>query len=127
LFDRMATIVHVGVLRGSEVMLVVKITCADGTRIRTRPGSRFAANGSALGKSLLAFSPADVRTIALPPLPRPTPYWIVDPRRFDQQLADVRRDGGSFETRRRRSACVASPHRSDTTSSPPSPCVRRSI
>jgi DNA-binding IclR family transcriptional regulator len=111
LFDRMGTIVQIGVLRGSEVMLFDKITGADGARIRSRPGSCFAANGSALGKSLLAFSPADVRTSALCTLRRPTPYSIVEPRLFDQQLVEIRRDGYSFEDEEAQVGvcCVAAP------------------
>ena len=111
LFERMGTIVQVGVLKGSDVMLLDKITGADGTRIRSRPGSRFAANGSALGKSLLAFSPPAVLAEAMRCLPRTTPYSIIDPRLLSHQLSEVRRCGFSFEREESQLGvrCVAAP------------------
>ena len=69
-------------------------------------------HASALGKILLAFGPADPRSILAASGMKPlTPYTITDPRRLLQQLAVVRREGVAFENEEGvlGNSCVAAP------------------
>lgn len=58
LFDEVRTTVHLGVLAGTEVLYLEKITAPGGSRIPTRVGAVLPALGTALGKAQLAFTPA---------------------------------------------------------------------
>jgi DNA-binding IclR family transcriptional regulator len=70
------------------------------------------ATCTALGKAILAFSPADVVSRVLSsPLHRVTAYSIVLPRVMEQQLGEVRQDGVAYDREEARLGvtCVAAP------------------
>jgi DNA-binding IclR family transcriptional regulator len=86
--------VHLGVLQGSEVLYVEKIPGRFGPRTPTAVGTRMQATCSAVGKALLAFSPAAcLEQVFASPLTRRTPFSIVEPRRLMSQMDRVKVDG----------------------------------
>ncbi|XVQ09538.1 IclR family transcriptional regulator [Spirillospora sp. CA-255316] len=95
LFARSEAIaVHLAVLRDTSVLYLDKITRPAGTRVPSRVGGRFPATCTALGKSMLAFSPQPVvQRILDRPMARPTPYSVVYRHRFVKQLLAARELG----------------------------------
>lgn len=63
-------------------------------------GSRLPLHATAVGKVLLAFAPADVRSAALTNLSRVTRYTVTEPGRTHGQLDKVLRD--DFATTQKR-------------------------
>jgi DNA-binding IclR family transcriptional regulator len=112
LFERGASAVHLAALEGNDVLYLEKITGSAGCRVPTRVGSRMPATCTALGKAILAFSPATLLRAALSaPMPRVTAYSIVDPRRFMEELKLVRSSHVAYEREEGRLgvSCVAAP------------------
>jgi DNA-binding IclR family transcriptional regulator len=111
LFERGGGAVHLAALQGYEVVYLEKITGAAGSRIPTRVGGRMPATCTALGKAILAFSPADIPAALARPMARPTSYSIAEPRRFLDELRAVRSAGVAYEREEGRLgvSCVAAP------------------
>lgn len=107
-----AVAVHLAVLRGSSIHYVDKLMQPEGVRIPTRVGGRFPAACTALGKSMIAVSPAAVvEAVLADPLPRATPYSVTRSGQLLTQLRGVRDSG--FVIEREEAAhgfvCVAAP------------------
>lgn len=104
--------VHLAVLDGIDVLYVEKLQGRDRPFAPTRVGSRVSARTTALGKAILAFSPpkAVAAALLLPPCPR-TPYSILSPDLFRQELQEVRRVGFALDREEARIGvtCVAAP------------------
>lgn len=96
LFERSGGTVQLGVLKHHDVLLLDKVTGADGYRIPSRAGVQFPANCSALGKALLAFSTPSVMASALRSLRRATSFSIVNPKVLHGQLCETRSTGFSY-------------------------------
>jgi DNA-binding IclR family transcriptional regulator len=90
LWDSTRLVVNLGVLDGTSVLYVEKIWGHAQLLTPSSAGRRFAANATALGKVMLAFSPPELveRTIGSG-LRGQTPRTIVDPRVFRDELATV--------------------------------------
>lgn len=104
--------VHLGVLDGTDMLYVDKISGHQPAKSPSRVGSRFPATCTALGKALLAWSDDDViDTVIAAGLPRKTPYSITDPNVLRSALATIAGDGYAVE--REEAAigigCVAAP------------------
>lgn len=109
--DRGGMAVNIAVLAGTEIQWIEKINGTNGARIGSRVGARFPATCSALGKALLAHADPKVVHTALRTAPRVTPYSVVSPALFIQQITTVAEVGYAWE--REESAlgisCVAVP------------------
>lgn len=112
LFEHGGAAVHLAVYDNEDVLYLEKITGSGGVRVPTRVGARMPATCTSLGKVLLAFSRPSVVQVALErPLPRVTPYSIVDPNRLLQEFEKARETGVAFEYEEARLgvSCMASP------------------
>jgi IclR family transcriptional regulator, acetate operon repressor len=104
--------VNFGILEGADVVYLDILTGADAPRLPTRVGGRWPAHATAIGKVILAFSPADtVQAVLAPGLRRISERTIVSPSLFLAELDQVRETGlgYDFEESRPGLACVASP------------------
>jgi DNA-binding IclR family transcriptional regulator len=98
LFEATGATVLLGVLDGRDLLYVEKINGPGGCRHPARVGGRGPVTATALGKAMLAFSPAGVIEQHLRvPLPRPTPYAVAAPGLLRDQLVETRRTGVAFD------------------------------
>ena len=98
LYEGTHEIVHLGILDGSDVLYLVKLSGHDRVPVPTRDGARMPAHATALGKALLAASPqAVVRRFLAHPLPAMTPNTIVDPATLLKELAETAQTGVAFD------------------------------
>jgi DNA-binding IclR family transcriptional regulator len=101
LFERVdGTTVHLGVLRGLDVVYLEKLSGARGSRIPSRVGARLPASCTGIGKALLAASGyADILAQRRVPAPLPalTPYSVRDPRILASQLRQIQDTGISHD------------------------------
>ncbi len=98
LYEATHEVVHLGVLHGSDVLYLVKISGHDRVPLPTRDGARMPAHATGLGKAMLALSPrAAVREVLAGPLRALTPYTIVVPGVLLKELAEVARTGLAFD------------------------------
>ena len=91
LAERTGHAVRVGVLLGTDVIVVHHVFRPDGSRQMSETGISIPVHASALGRALLAFHP-EARAL-LPrdgPLPRLTGRTIVDVDELDERLEEVR-------------------------------------
>jgi DNA-binding IclR family transcriptional regulator len=106
--------VHLGILEGSDVVILDKLWGHEAPALPTRVGGRMPAHCTAAGKALLAFA-ADhvVDEIIRKGLPRRTGRTIVVPELFRQELATVRTAHWALETEENVAGlrCVAAPIR----------------
>ena len=88
--------VHFAVLDGAEVVYL-EILSGD-SRLPSRVGGRFPAHATAVGKAILAYSPAPVvRALVDAGLERRTPHTIVMPGALRRELSAIARRGIAFE------------------------------
>lgn len=86
--------VHLGVLDGSQVLVVEKVTGLRSTRAPSSPGGRLPLHATAIGKALLAFSPPPlVEQVIAAGLEAFTDWTITDPRLLAEDLAIIRERG----------------------------------
>jgi DNA-binding IclR family transcriptional regulator len=112
LYDEVRTTVHLGVLAGSEVLYVEKITAPGGSRIPTRVGSTQPAACTALGKAQLAFAKQEsVQKVLRAPLSRLTHNSVRSPGELLGKLAEIRKLGVAVDREEFRAglSCVAAP------------------
>jgi IclR family transcriptional regulator, acetate operon repressor len=114
LFDRIRETVHLAVLEGRDVLYLEKICAPGGSRVPSRVGARMPATCTALGKALLAFTPAKNWTEGWSrALDRVTQYSITDRRTLVDELERARREGVAYDFEEARIGlhCVAAPIR----------------
>jgi DNA-binding IclR family transcriptional regulator len=101
LFERAdGTTVHLGVLRGLDVVYLEKLSGAGGSRIPSRVGARLPASCTGIGKALLAASGyADILAQSRVPAPLRalTPYSVRDPRILANPLRQIQDTGISHD------------------------------
>ncbi|MFC8683509.1 IclR family transcriptional regulator [Microbacterium ureisolvens] len=86
--------VSLGVLDGSDVVILGVVRAAGGCAPPAGIGGRLPAHATALGKALLAFSAREVvERIVQDGLPQRTPRTIADAAVLARELSDVRRLG----------------------------------
>jgi DNA-binding IclR family transcriptional regulator len=106
--------VHLGILEGSDVVVLEKLWGHETPALPTRVGGRMPAHSTAAGKALLAFAPDEtVEEILSKGLTRRTGRTIVVPELFRQELATVRTAHWALETEENVAGlrCVAAPIR----------------
>jgi DNA-binding IclR family transcriptional regulator len=104
--------VHLGVLDGSEVVYVERLTGTHGSKVPSRVGGRNPAHCTGLGKALLAHQPKRERDLLLAqPLIAATRHSITDPVRLREELALIVDRGAAYDHEEARLglACVAAP------------------
>lgn len=93
--------VNLGVLAGTEVLVVVRVSSRQALRFDQAPGTRVPAYASAMGKALLATGgdgPRDAALAAMPPLTRRT---ITTRRALEAELRQVRDRGWALNDEER--------------------------
>jgi DNA-binding IclR family transcriptional regulator len=86
-----ALVVHLGVLRGADVVYLDKVSGGSGMSVPTRVAGHTPAHASALGKVMLAqLPPEEVDAILGGPLRKSTPATIADLPTLHQELARIR-------------------------------------
>jgi DNA-binding IclR family transcriptional regulator len=104
--------VNLARLDGPEVLYLERLFGHQGGRCPSRVGGRMPAACSALGKAILAFSPARVvDEVVRGGLPASTHYSITSPDRFRAALAEIRCSGCAHDYQECRLGlvCVAAP------------------
>jgi DNA-binding IclR family transcriptional regulator len=112
LFALSRSVVHLGVLDGTDVLYVDKIQGSSGVKVPTVVGGRVPASCSGLGKAMLPFGHREVvEQILHDGLRRRTRHSIAAPGLFVAELQRVREHGVAFD--REEAAlgltCVAAP------------------
>jgi IclR family transcriptional regulator, acetate operon repressor len=105
-------IVQLGLLDGTEVVYVEKLTGPHSITAPSAVGSRLPAYCSGLGKAILAFSPPEILDQVLAaPMPARTSTTITDPDRLRRELERIRETGVAYdrEEGNRGIVCVAAP------------------
>lgn len=91
-------IVQLGVLHGTEIVYVEKLTGLHSIRAPSVVGSRLPAYRTALGKAILAFSNSDlVEPVLQAPMPAATTATITSPEQFLRELEAVRQRGFAYD------------------------------
>jgi DNA-binding IclR family transcriptional regulator len=85
--------VHLAVRDGTQALYLDRLSGRASVPVVSTIGSRLPLHATGVGKVLLAHAPDEVRAAVLAHLPRITTYTITEPRRLDQQLEKVRREG----------------------------------
>ncbi|MGH9001309.1 MAG: IclR family transcriptional regulator [Acidimicrobiia bacterium] len=112
LYEASHEVVHLGILDGSDVLYLVKISGHERVPLPTRDGARMPVHATALGKTLLAASPrAVVRRLLDQPLRALTPRTIVAKDVLWAELAEAARTGVAFDHEEAVTGvvCVAAP------------------
>jgi IclR family transcriptional regulator, KDG regulon repressor len=90
--------VHLAILDGQDIIYVYDLESTQAIRMRANLGDRKPAFCSSEGRAMLAFQSDEVIAAALSgPLAPRTAKTVSDPKKLRKTLADVRRDGYSFE------------------------------
>lgn len=90
--------VHLAILQGTEVVYLDLLRGPDAPRLPSRIGGRFPAHATAVGKAILAHSPAeDLDTVLRGGLARVSTRTITAPGLLRQQLERVRAEGIAYE------------------------------
>ncbi|NEK86878.1 IclR family transcriptional regulator [Blastococcus saxobsidens] len=85
--------VHLAVLDGPSALVIDRLAGSRTLPTRHSPGGHLPLHCTAVGKALLAWSPADVLEQACAGMTRHTPYTLTDPRLLRRQLDEVRQTG----------------------------------
>lgn len=91
LSERTGETATLGILHGSDVVIIVQVLGRHPLRVDRPPGTHVAAHASAMGKVLLAHAPAAANRLAEPV--SLTDRTIVDPEALSIELDRVRREG----------------------------------
>lgn len=98
--DEFGETVNLGKLQHDKVVYLEVVPSESALRFSERPGATVAVHASALGRAILAFSPATLvdSLICGRPLAALTEHTITDETKLRAELAQVRRRGYSVET-----------------------------
>jgi DNA-binding IclR family transcriptional regulator len=98
LYEATHEIVHLGVLRGANVLYVDKIGSHRRVNVPSRVGGQLPAHATGLGKAMLAHSSEEeVAAVLQAGLARKTPYTITNPKAFLAELAVVQEKGYAID------------------------------
>jgi IclR family transcriptional regulator, acetate operon repressor len=112
LYEATHETIHFGVLAGTDVVYLERISGHNSIRLPTRAGGRLPAYCSGIGKAMLAFSPQEVvDTVIARGMPRRTPHTISTAKRLQDALERVRELGVAYDLEEGKLgvACVAAP------------------
>ncbi|GLW99442.1 IclR family transcriptional regulator [Microtetraspora sp. NBRC 16547] len=90
--------VTLAVLDGhGSAIAVEKVSGGQSWKVVGEMGAEVPLHATAAGKVLLAYSsPAEIRRVLARPLPRYTPFTVVNPSLLDKQLSEIRRTGVGY-------------------------------
>lgn len=91
--NRLSETVQLGLPMGAEVLYVDRLEGIHGLRFHTEYFRRVPGHSSSSGKAMAAFSPFLARMVRSAGLRQWTPHTIVDPRKYQEVLAETRRRG----------------------------------
>jgi DNA-binding IclR family transcriptional regulator len=115
--DRYDESVHLGILSGPDVIHVAVAPSAQPIKMAVPVGERTFAHVSALGKTLLAWAPANTleEITSERGMPQLTPRTITDPDRLRREFALIRERGWSMDDEESVDGlrCVAAPVRNE--------------
>lgn len=98
LFVATGSVVHLGVLEGTDVVYLEKIFGRATLEVPTIVGGRMPASSSALGKAMMSVNGRDaIAPVLAKGLARLTPYSVSDPARFLQQLSRAHAEGVAYD------------------------------
>ncbi len=112
LYEASHETVHLAVLDGTDVLYIEKIYGHNPCKAPTYVGGRMPVECAALGKAMLAFSDKEaVLRVLSRGLQRVSPYTIVQPQHFVDQLGTIRQEGVAFDREESTIGltCVAAP------------------
>ena len=112
LYAAARTTVQLGVLDGTQVLVVEKITGHRPLPMLSQVGGLIPAHCSGLGRSILAFSePGAVATVVAAGLTRRTPRTITDPGALERELTAIHERGWAYDHEEGNPgiSCVAAP------------------
>jgi DNA-binding IclR family transcriptional regulator len=112
LYERTHETVHLGLREGVEVVYVLKIGGHRPARAPSRLGGRMPLHATAIGKALLAYAPAEVRSAVLgAPLARLASRTVTAPGLLAGQLDEIVAGGVAYEFEESAAGivCVAAP------------------
>jgi DNA-binding IclR family transcriptional regulator len=113
LYEATRETVHLAVRDGDQVLYVEILSGHRKVASPSRRGGRMPLHCTAVGKTLLAFSPDGGRALlaGVPPLTPRTPHTLTDPGRLLAELHDVRRTGLAHDREEASPGliCVAAP------------------
>jgi DNA-binding IclR family transcriptional regulator len=112
LYAAARTTVQLGVLDGTQVLVVEKITGHRPMPMLSQVGGLIPAHCSGLGRAILAWSAAEtVETVVAAGLSRRTPRTITDPGALARELAVVHDQGWAYDREEGNAGvgCVAAP------------------
>ena len=106
--------VHLGILEGTDVVILEKLWGHGSPSLPTRVGGRQPAYCTAVGKAMLAFEDQASQASALANVVRRTEFTITEPRVMHATLESVRRTGVAYDREEAYLGlgCVAAPIRS---------------
>jgi DNA-binding IclR family transcriptional regulator len=91
--------VHLAVRDGDRVLYLDCVSGHASVPVVSKAGSRLPLHSTGVGKVLLAHAPATLRhEVLAAPLPRFTPYTVIQPSRLESQLERVTVDGYATTT-----------------------------
>ena len=91
--------VHLAVRDGARALYLDCVSGHASVPVVSKAGSRLPLHSTGVGKVLLAHAPASLRhEVLAAPLPRFTPYTVIQPGRLEGQLQRVEQDGYATTT-----------------------------
>ena len=97
LFDLTRQHVQLAVMDGTDALLIEKISAAQAVQTIGRVGGRLPLHATAVGKALLAWSPADVQTRLLTcPFASYTPFTMTSESALRRELGETRHRGFAY-------------------------------
>ncbi|MDV7241798.1 MULTISPECIES: IclR family transcriptional regulator [Rhodococcus] len=91
-------VVQLGVLDGTEIVYIEKLTGRQGAALPSSVGTRLPAYCTGLGKAILAYSDESaVDRVTSAAMPARTGTTITDPRRFQRELEKIRDTGIAYD------------------------------
>jgi DNA-binding IclR family transcriptional regulator len=91
--------VHLAVRDGARALYLDCVSGHASVPVVSKAGSRLPLHSTGVGKVLLAHAPASLRhEVLAAPLPRFTPYTVIQPGRLEGQLERVAQDGYATTT-----------------------------
>lgn len=96
--DDLGDAVHLGVLSGTEVVYVAKAAGRRGVEMRSRPGARFAAQNTAMGKVLLGSVPTSALAELFDADARATDASVSTVGELVDAVADAKANGYAIES-----------------------------
>lgn len=97
LYESTRQTVQLAVLHKTEVLYLAKMYGHQSAEVPSRIGGRLPAHSTAVGKALLAYTPAVAEDVLRGPLTALTAHTVTDPGLLTVELENIRRTGCAFD------------------------------